>query len=70
MCLLIGWLAVIVLRLNFQLQMAIAASFIPEDLSRRGYEGKIAPSTIAALTTLLPGLGAALYCALRPELDE
>ena len=47
-----------------------AASFIPEDLSRRGYEGKLSPETIAASTLLVPGLGAALYCALRPELEE
>jgi len=45
------------------------ASFVPEDLSRRGYKGEVAP-LIAASTVLLPGLGVALYCALRPGLDE
>lgn len=46
------------------------ASFIPEDLSRRGYKGDVAPELIAASSVLLPGLGVALYCALRPSLDE
>lgn len=46
------------------------ASFIPEDLSRRGYKGGVAPELIAASTILLPGLGVSLYCALRPSLDE
>lgn len=55
---------------DFTILTVVAASFIPEDLSRRGYKGEIAPSAIAALTTLLPGVGVALYCALRPKLDD
>lgn len=47
-----------------------AASFIPDDLSRRGYKGDLSPELIAASSALLPGLGVALYCALRPSLDE
>ena len=47
-----------------------AASFIPEDLKRRGYEGKLTPELIALSTVSLPVLGVALYCALRPGLDE
>lgn len=56
--------------LDFAILTVSAASFIPEDLSRRGYRGGMAPELIAASTVLLPGLGVALYCALRPELDE
>lgn len=47
-----------------------AASFIPEDLERRSYDGKLSPEVIAASTVLLPVLGVALYCALRPALEE
>lgn len=47
-----------------------AASFIPEDLERRSYDGKFSVKVIAASTILLPVLGAALYCALRPALEE
>ena len=56
--------------MDFVILSLSAVSFIPEDLSRRGYEGKLSPETIAASTLLLPGLGVALYCALRPELEE
>ncbi|KAL3761901.1 hypothetical protein ACHAW5_006130 [Stephanodiscus triporus] len=56
--------------LDFAILTVSAASFIPEDLSRRGYGGGMAPELIAASTVLLPGLGVALYCALRPGLDE
>ncbi|KAL7554759.1 hypothetical protein ACHAWF_018290, partial [Thalassiosira exigua] len=55
---------------DFLILTLSAASFVPEDLSRRGYKGDLAPTTIAAMTTLLPGVGIALYCALRPSLDE
>lgn len=56
--------------LDFVILTLSAASFIPEDLSRRGYKGDLAPELIALLTLLLPGVGVALYCALRPSLDE
>jgi hypothetical protein len=56
--------------LDFAILTVSAASFVPEDLSRRGYSGGLAPGLVAASTVLLPGLGAALYCALRPGLDE
>eukprot|EP00579_Thalassiosira_antarctica_P032591 CAMPEP_0202001066 /NCGR_PEP_ID=MMETSP0905-20130828/7267_1 /ASSEMBLY_ACC=CAM_ASM_000554 /TAXON_ID=420261 /ORGANISM="Thalassiosira antarctica, Strain CCMP982" /LENGTH=315 /DNA_ID=CAMNT_0048557689 /DNA_START=72 /DNA_END=1019 /DNA_ORIENTATION=- len=56
--------------LDFAILTIAAASFIPEDLSRRGYEGKVAPELVALCTALLPGVGVALYCALRPSLDE
>ena len=56
--------------LDFVILTLSAASFIPEDLSRRGYKGDLAPEVIALLTILLPGVGVALYCALRPGLNE
>ena len=56
--------------LDFLILTLSAASFIPEDLSRRGYKGGLAPELIALCTLLLPGVGVALYCALRPGLDE
>jgi hypothetical protein len=55
--------------MDFLILTLSAASWIPEDLSRRGYQGKLAP-LIAASTALLPGVGVALYCALRPSLEE
>ena len=54
---------------DFLILTLAAASWIPEDLARRGYKGEMAP-LIAASTALLPGVGVALYCALRPSLDE
>ncbi|KAL3801047.1 hypothetical protein HJC23_002340 [Cyclotella cryptica] len=56
--------------MDFAILTLVAASFVPEDLARRGVQGGIAPYAIAASTVLLPGVGAALYCALRPPLDE
>lgn len=47
-----------------------AASLIPEDLERRGVTDGNKAIAIAASTLLLPGLGASLYCALRPNLSE
>lgn len=47
-----------------------AASLIPEDLRRRGEVGDGKALAIAASTCLLPIVGAAVYCALRPELPE
>ena len=55
---------------DFLILTLSAASWIPEDLNRRNYKGDVAPALIAASTVLLPGVGAALYCALRPSLDE
>ncbi|KAL7540035.1 hypothetical protein ACHAXR_009807 [Thalassiosira sp. AJA248-18] len=55
---------------DFLILTLSAASFIPEDLSRRGYDGEVSKELIAASTALLPGVGVALYCALRPSLDE
>lgn len=56
--------------LDFVVLTIVAASYVPEDMRRRGgYDGKI-NDLIAASTILLPGLGIALYCALRPSLDE
>jgi len=55
---------------DFLILTLSAASWITEDLSRRNYEGKLPPALIAASTVLLPGAGVALYCALRPSLDE
>lgn len=56
--------------LDFAILTLTAASFVPEDLSRRGYRGDVDPAWIAASTMLLPGLGVALYCALRPSLVD
>lgn len=47
-----------------------AASLIPEDLKRRGIDYSRRSSLIAASTVLLPIVGAAIYCALRPSLPE
>ena len=55
---------------DFLILTLSAASWIPEDLARRNYKGDVAPALIAASTALLPGVGVALYCALRPSLDE
>lgn len=55
---------------DFLILTLSAASWIPEDLARRNYKGDVAPALIAASTALLPGVGVALYCALRPNLDE
>ena len=55
---------------DFLILILSAASWIPEDLSRRDYRGALPPALIAASTVLLPGVGVALYCALRPSLDE
>ena len=52
---------------DFTILCLTAASLIPEDLARRGVTGSKAKA-IAAATLLAPMLGAALYCALRPEL--
>lgn len=54
--------------MDFVILTLVAASLIPEDLARRGVKGA-SNYAIAASTVLLPGVGAALYCALRPELD-
>jgi hypothetical protein len=56
--------------MDFLILTLVAASLVPEDLARRGVKDSIAPYAIAASTVLLPGVGAALYCALRPELEE
>lgn len=56
--------------LDFAILTLTAASFVPEDLSRRGYRGDVDPAWIAASTMLLPGLGVSLYCALRPSLVD
>ena len=53
---------------DFTVLTLSAASFIPEDLERRQWSGN--KSAVALSTLLLPGIGAALYCALRPSLDE
>lgn len=55
---------------DFLILTLSAASWIPEDLARRNYKGDLSPDLIAASTALLPGVGVALYCALRPSLDE
>jgi len=46
------------------------SSLVPEDLKRRGVEDSNKANAIAASTILLPVLGAALFCALRPSLPE
>lgn len=56
--------------MDFVILTLAAASFIPEDLSRRGYRGSVSPEVVALSTVLLPGAGAALYCALRPSLED
>ncbi|KAL3822806.1 hypothetical protein ACHAXA_005971 [Cyclostephanos tholiformis] len=66
--------------LDFAILTIVAASYVPEDLRRRGYDNDedggggggcgLSPELIAASTILFPGLGIALYCALRPSLDE
>ncbi len=55
---------------DFLILTTSAASWVPEDLARRNYKGGLSPALIAASTALLPGVGVALYCALRPSLDE
>jgi len=45
-----------------------AASLIPEDLKRRGFDDSGKAAAIAASTVFLPIFGAILYCALRPKL--
>lgn len=55
--------------MDFVILTLSAASFIPEDLSRRGVKGGVS-KLIAASTVLLPGIGVGLYCALRPSLDD
>ena len=47
-----------------------AATLIPEDLKRRGFENEGKANIIAASTLLLPVIGSTLYCALRPKLPE
>lgn len=56
--------------MDFFILTLAAASFIPEDLERRGVEKGVVPNVIAASTVLVPGFGVALYCALRPALDD
>jgi hypothetical protein len=46
------------------------ASLVPEDLARRGITDKGKAYAIAASTLLLPAVGTAVYCALRPSLKE
>mmetsp|Transcript_903 Transcript_903/g.2595 ORF Transcript_903/g.2595 Transcript_903/m.2595 type:complete len:307 (-) Transcript_903:346-1266(-) len=47
-----------------------AASLVPEDLERRGMQDTGKANVIAASTLLLPVVGGAIYCALRPSLPE
>ncbi|KAG7341388.1 hypothetical protein IV203_023340 [Nitzschia inconspicua] len=47
-----------------------AATLIPRDYSLRGSTDDGKGNAIAAATTLLPVVGAALYCALRPPLPD
>eukprot|EP00980_Cylindrotheca_fusiformis_P002513 scaffold587_cov77-Cylindrotheca_fusiformis.AAC.3 len=47
-----------------------AALVIPEDLKRRGIDDPSKATAIAASTVLLPTIGAAFYCALRPSLPK
>jgi hypothetical protein len=47
-----------------------AATLIPRDYGLRSSEGEQKGLTYAAATVLLPVVGAALYCALRPPLPE
>lgn len=56
--------------IDFLILTLVAASLVPEDLARRGVKEGIAPYAAALSTILWPGVGAALYCALRPELEE
>ncbi|KAL7507947.1 hypothetical protein ACHAXN_005042 [Cyclotella atomus] len=56
--------------MDFLILTLVAASLVPEDLARRGVKKGIAPYAAAFSTVLWPGVGAALYCALRPELEE
>jgi hypothetical protein len=56
--------------MDFLILTLVAASLVPEDLARRGVKKGIAPYAAAFATVLWPGVGAALYCALRPELEE
>lgn len=46
------------------------ASLIPEDLARRGITDKGKAYAIAVSTLLLPAVGTAVYCALRPSLKQ
>lgn len=55
---------------DFFILTLFTASLVPEDLARRGVKSGISPYVIAACTALLPGVGVALYCALRPGLEE
>lgn len=56
--------------LDLLILVVTAASLIPEDLQRRGVEKSTKSTLIAASTVVLPVVGTALYCALRPELPE
>lgn len=56
--------------MDFLILTLVAASLIPEDLARRGVKEGAAPYAVAASTLLWPCVGVALYCALRPELEE
>lgn len=47
-----------------------AAILIPDDLKRRGFEDETKAKAIAAASLILPVIGGAVYCALRPEMEE
>lgn len=46
------------------------ALLIPDDLKRRGFDNDSMAKVIAAATLLLPVIGGAFYCALRPEVND
>lgn len=54
--------------LDLAILTVTAASLIPEDLKRRGFDDSGKAGAIATSTVVLPIFGAILYCALRPKL--
>jgi len=46
------------------------ASLVPQDLKRRGVEDEMRMNAVAASTALLPVVGLAIYCLLRPSIDD
>mmetsp|Transcript_32306 Transcript_32306/g.66199 ORF Transcript_32306/g.66199 Transcript_32306/m.66199 type:complete len:346 (+) Transcript_32306:86-1123(+) len=56
--------------MDFLILTVAGASFVSEDVKRRNVDDEKTANLIGATTMLLPGIGLALYCALRPNLNE
>lgn len=55
---------------DFALLNIVSASLLVKDYKLRNPDDADSAPLIAALTLLLPSIGAALYCLLRPNLSE